>query len=589
MRPAIPLSVGGSTLDLLSTALAMLAGEAVTGREHRAQLGELRRLWSLSCVLQAQVVRRIGVVHVSGAVGEDGFGSTVAWLRARLRLDGPTASRLVRAAGAVDPDPVPETATTDADADADVDAGAGADTDTEGGADPDGDGGGGGGGVAVGECGDGAGGLAATGRAFVAGHVSVEHVAAITDVRRDLGDEVMAGGGEKLLLDSARTDTPAAVRRLGRELLYRLDPDRGERRDRRLRDERWLQVARTFHGTVAIQGLLDPVSGESVINALAAYTPPADAAAVAAGYSAGQRRADALTDLCAAALASLTPPGTTRPPDPGSGTGTGTGQTSPAGPGQTSPAGPGQASRSRDQAPDADDAADGPASDPARPDDSATDGAAPAQPAAAGAAPAQPAAGTPPGPVRAGPHSPTAGPPEGWAPGGWAPGGGLMSWTGRAHPTVIVTIPIGALLGVAGSAPAVLGQQREPISASTARRLACDAHILPTVLGSAGQVLDLGHSARLVTPAQRRALAIRDRGCRFPGCTRGLRFTQAHHVWHWAEGGPTNLTNMIMLCAGHHALVHDGRWRLDYHAASNTVTAHRPDGTRLDLPGRPSP
>jgi hypothetical protein len=73
-------------------------------------------------------------------------------------------------------------------------------------------------------------------------------------------------------------------------------------------------------------------------------------------------------------------------------------------------------------------------------------------------------------------------------------------------------------------------------------------------------VLDVGRRTRTIPPALRRALEVRDRGCRFPGC--GLRFTDAHHVRHWADGGPTSLANCLLLCRFHHRLVHEAGWRV---------------------------
>ena len=98
------------------------------------------------------------------------------------------------------------------------------------------------------------------------------------------------------------------------------------------------------------------------------------------------------------------------------------------------------------------------------------------------------------------------------------------------------------------------------LSAESARRLACDAGLATVVRGDDGSVSDSGRRARTVPPAVRRALEARDRGCRFPGC--GLRFTDAHHVVHWADGGDTSLNNLILLCAGHHRAVHEGRYRV---------------------------
>jgi hypothetical protein len=94
------------------------------------------------------------------------------------------------------------------------------------------------------------------------------------------------------------------------------------------------------------------------------------------------------------------------------------------------------------------------------------------------------------------------------------------------------------------------------LSAESSRRLSCDAGCVEVEVehGSDGAVLDVGRRARTVPPAMRRALEVRDRGCRFPGC--GLRFTDAHHVVHWANGGDTSLQNLLLLCARHHRAVH---------------------------------
>ncbi|GGP42165.1 HNH endonuclease signature motif containing protein [Saccharothrix coeruleofusca] len=100
------------------------------------------------------------------------------------------------------------------------------------------------------------------------------------------------------------------------------------------------------------------------------------------------------------------------------------------------------------------------------------------------------------------------------------------------------------------------------LSAAQARHLACDAKIIPVVLGGASEVLDLGRTRRTVSVAQRRALHARDRGCAFPGCPRPAKWCDAHHVVHWADGGPTDLDNLLLLCRLHHSLVHHSRWRI---------------------------
>jgi hypothetical protein len=97
----------------------------------------------------------------------------------------------------------------------------------------------------------------------------------------------------------------------------------------------------------------------------------------------------------------------------------------------------------------------------------------------------------------------------------------------------------------------------QPILAETARRLACDAAITPIIDGEAD------HTSRVVPGSTRRALIARDKGCRFPGCDCPPAWTDAHHVKHWADGGPTTLDNLILLCRRHHRLVHEEGWTLE--------------------------
>jgi hypothetical protein len=107
------------------------------------------------------------------------------------------------------------------------------------------------------------------------------------------------------------------------------------------------------------------------------------------------------------------------------------------------------------------------------------------------------------------------------------------------------------------------------VSAETCRRLACDASIVSVAHDRDGSVLDVGRRTRTIPPALRRALEVRDRGCRFPGC--GLRFTDAHHVRHWADGGETSLSNCLLLCTYHHTLVHERGWRVEWWGRARPV------------------
>ena len=98
------------------------------------------------------------------------------------------------------------------------------------------------------------------------------------------------------------------------------------------------------------------------------------------------------------------------------------------------------------------------------------------------------------------------------------------------------------------------------LSATAIRRIACDADIIPSILGAQGQILDIGRAQRLVTTALWMALIIRDRHCAFPGCSRLPLACDAHHIVHWADGGTTDLDNMVMLCRHHHTLIHHSPW-----------------------------
>jgi len=96
-----------------------------------------------------------------------------------------------------------------------------------------------------------------------------------------------------------------------------------------------------------------------------------------------------------------------------------------------------------------------------------------------------------------------------------------------------------------------------PITAAEARRLACTAKILPAVLDGQSQPLDLGRAQRLFTPAQRKALRLRDKRCRAEGCTAPAEWCDAHHLQPWAEGGSTDLANGVLFCGHHHRRAHD--------------------------------
>jgi hypothetical protein len=117
------------------------------------------------------------------------------------------------------------------------------------------------------------------------------------------------------------------------------------------------------------------------------------------------------------------------------------------------------------------------------------------------------------------------------------------------------------------------------LSLETARRMSCDACVCGVLMRDNLEILDLGRAQRLPNAAQRRALMVRDGGCRFPGCTE-RRYVEAHHVLHWTDGGPTDLANLLLLCWLHHHVVHEGGFRLSFE--HGVVTVRRPDGRLLD-------
>ncbi|GAA5146621.1 HNH endonuclease signature motif containing protein [Nocardioides marinquilinus] len=145
-----------------------------------------------------------------------------------------------------------------------------------------------------------------------------------------------------------------------------------------------------------------------------------------------------------------------------------------------------------------------------------------------------------------------------------------------------VTIDHRALEGTLGG-DGLLGSGQS-ISATAVRRLACDAEVLPAVLGTDGQVLDLGRTRRLVTTPLWSALVLRDRHCTFPGCTRPPVACEAHHLRHWADGGVTSLDNLALLCRRHHTTTHQTPWRVHL-----DPTTRRPAWTPPPRPDGPPP
>ncbi len=142
--------------------------------------------------------------------------------------------------------------------------------------------------------------------------------------------------------------------------------------------------------------------------------------------------------------------------------------------------------------------------------------------------------------------------------------------SGGTKPHITVTVDYDHLVGSGRSdanvAPTI-GSDRDllpeidgtPVDALDIRRLACDADIVRMVVRGGSEILDVGRATRTVPSAMRRAVEHRDGGCTWDGCDALAGWCDAHHVVHWAAGGPTSLDNLRLLCRRHHRAVHVGR------------------------------
>ena len=152
---------------------------------------------------------------------------------------------------------------------------------------------------------------------------------------------------------------------------------------------------------------------------------------------------------------------------------------------------------------------------------------------------------------------------------------GAVPQHGSVRPHVQVTTTLETLQALTG-APAGEMALSLPISAKTVQRFACDSSITRVLLGADSAVIDAGRAKRVVAGGTRRLLDARDKHCRWPGCERPASWSSAHHIIHWAQGGKTDLSNMILLCQHHHWTVHEGGWRLSL-AADGRVIAIPPE------------
>lgn len=136
---------------------------------------------------------------------------------------------------------------------------------------------------------------------------------------------------------------------------------------------------------------------------------------------------------------------------------------------------------------------------------------------------------------------------------------GELPEQGKEKPHLSVTLDYDTLRRLPHVAAAEL-ERGGPLSPEAARRLACDAKVIPVVLDGQGMPLDVGREQRTVPRHLRRAVTVRDRGCAFGGCGRPPAWCDAHHIIHWADGGTTSLDNLVLLCGHHHNVLHHTGW-----------------------------
>jgi Domain of unknown function (DUF222)/HNH endonuclease len=459
-------------LAALTVVLDRLAARDLDGLSDAVRAERVLELRRLLDRLEGQWLKELAGVDARGAAGAEAgqeVGSTAAWLRNRLRLAAGTASSAVRTARAVFRGP-----------------------------------------------------LTGTAQALTDGELSIAHAQVLAAGTQALPDHVTAEA-EPVLVAAARRLDPTRLRRLLGHLLQLADPDGAERDRERRHARRGVWLAPTFEGMVAVDGLLEPEAGQTLLAALEPLARPADAHDARSG---SQRNADALAELARRHLEGgrLPHTGGVRPQlqvtvdldsllgRPG------------AVGGEVGWAGP---------------------LDPEACRRLACDGALTRVLVTRQPANRHPTT-----------HQPTTHPSATQQP-------ATDHSTGEhPHPT---HHPSGPPLPQVHHhscqhQPAPHDQDQQ---AGIAARLQAAMTLLPPTLGGAPtQPLEVGRTTRVIQPAQRSALAVRDGGCVFPDCTRPLAWCEAHHLRHWLHGGPTDLANLTLLCRAHHRAVHEGGWRL---------------------------
>jgi Domain of unknown function (DUF222)/HNH endonuclease len=518
-------------LGALRDAVAALAAEDVDGLSEAALARDLPRLRRLVDGMEAQWLRRLEAFDRRGGAAAEGAVSTGAWVRSACRLAAGPARGRVELARALA-------------------------------------------------------GLPDTAAALAAGDISPSHAELIAAALAELaeaGGAELAAETEPALVDLARAIDPGKLRRELVHVRHALAPEADADAAERAYERRGVSASQTLDGVVALDGTLDPEGGALL---LAALQPLAAPAGEDDRRTPRQRRADALVELARRQLdhgdlpttggerphmtvlvpldTLLRQPGTP-PAEPGAHHTAPAGET-PAGPTQHSDregrtaAGPGWAAQPAASA--------GPAATP-------DPGAGVREPAADADAATTPGPDTPDvglaAPVaatavrepadRADAAGKESDAPATAEPSPGAPRPSRLSAFGPRTTDSDPGAPRPPRLPVFGPRAAETGWAG-PITGEAARRIACDAGITRVITDGPSQPLDVGRRTRTIPPALRTALVVRDRGCVFPGCDRPPPWTDAHHLTHWADGGPTSLDNLALLCRRHHRTVHERRWQL---------------------------
>ena len=370
---------------------------------------------------------------------------------------------------------------------------------------------------------------------FADGIVGAEHMSAVAGGAARVPDEVLALS-DKTFADFAGVARPSEFHRVAKRVAACHDEEAVARDAEAAYERRHVSLGQTFGGVFHLAGQLDPEGGAALQAALESLMTPMGRED---GRSAGQRRADALVELTGVALRSAELPdcGGERPR-----------VTFTAGAGMLGGALAGAGALG------------------------GTAGG-----ALGGVAAADAAAGGGPGPdpgLRLGPGL------------GLGLGLGLGDLSGSA-----------VAVGVFGHGDPHLLGNGALVPVETIRRMCCDADLNVVLQDCAGEVLHYGRSRRSHSPAQRRAVVLRDGGCVFPHCDRPPAHCQVHHVTYWSQDGSTDLDNLALVCLFHHHLLHEGGWSIEKSQAALpgstgthrvvSWTARGPDGRVLQQQRRP--